>query len=197
MLDQEQYERFISVLPKDISNSLKETFRDKANVVELQKGETLINENPENPKIYYLVKGSCVRFIITPNGEEKAIMFHTEDFIPVIGNMYVNSKNSWVNYQIQANEKTELVEINTGVSYEWYAKDTVFALFIYQKSVEYLSIINQLQNHLIGLTSEIFFQWIIQKHPFIFQRFLSKDIASFMGVTPVYLSNLKRNQFKK
>ena len=197
MLDNEQYERFISLLPTDISNSLKEIFREKANYVVLQKGNTLISEIPKDPKIYYILKGSCVRFIVTPTGEEKAIMFHTENFIPVIGNMYVNSEDSLVSYQIQANEKTELIELNSKISYEWYVKDNAFSLFIYQRSLTFLSVINQLQNHLIGLTSEQFYEWLLKKYPFLFQRFSSKDIASFMGVTPTWLSLLKRKLSQK
>ncbi len=196
MLNQEQYEQFISFLPKNISNSLKEIFREKANVIQLLKGKTLIDENPTNPKVYFILKGSCVRFIITPTGDEKAIMFHTEDFIPIVGNMHINSNNSIVNYHIKANEQTTAIEFNTEFGLAWLKKDEALASFILQNSLKYLSTINQLQNHLVGLTSEHFFQWIMQTYPFIFQRFLSKDIASFMSVTPVYLSNLKSKQLK-
>lgn len=197
MLDEERYQHFTRLLPKDISASLKETFRQNANIVELQKGDTLFTENPDNPKIYYILTGSCVRFIITPPGDEKAIMFHTENFIPTIGNIYVKSQDSIVNYNIKANEPTKLIELNSAMSYEWVKRDNAFSTFLLQKSIEFISIFNQLQNHLIGLTSEEFFAWLISKYPFIFQRFLSKDIASFMSITPVYLSNLKRKQLKK
>lgn len=194
MLDQDQYNRFNDLLPKDISDSLREIFREKANYIVLKKGDTLINESTDDSKIYYILKGSCVRFIITPNGEQKAIMFHTEDFIPVIGNMYVNSDDSLVNYQIEANEKIELIELNAKISYNWYSKDTAFSRFIYQRSLTFLSVVNQLQNHLIGLTSEQFYDWLLGKYPFIFQRFSSKDIASFMGVSATWLSLLKRKK---
>ena len=197
MLTQEQYDHFTQFLPTDINPSLKEAFRQNATVIELQKGETLFNENPNNPKTYYILKGSCVRFIVTPEGNERAIMFHTESFIPVIGGTHINSENSWVNYSIIANETTSLIEFDTSIGFEWYKKDTAFALFIYQRNIEYLSIINQLQNHLIGLTSEEFFQWLMEKYSFIFQRFMSKDIASFMGVTPVWFSTIKAKLSKK
>lgn len=197
MLDREQYEQFLRLLPADITTSLKEQFRQKANVIEIQKGKTLFIENPENPKIFYILAGSCVRFIITPTGDEKAIMFHTESFIPVIGNLYINSEKSIVNYNLKANEHTKLIEINTETIYDLAIHDNAFTTLIALRGIKFISIFNQLQNHLIGLTSEDFFAWLISRYPFIFQRFLSKDIASFMGVTPVYLSNLKHKLLKK
>ncbi|MFV0483369.1 MAG: Crp/Fnr family transcriptional regulator, partial [Bacteroidales bacterium] len=161
------------------------------------KGETLFDEKQLDNKLFYITKGSCVRFIVTPQGNERAIMFHTESFIPVIGNMYLNSDNSWVSYSLKANETTELIEFRSDFGYEWQQKDKVFSLFLLQRSAEFLSTINQLQNHLIGLDSETFYQWLIEKYPFILQRFMSKDIASFMGVTPVWLSNIKRKILEK
>jgi|GEM_PF-2559641 len=197
MLEKTHYDKFLQILPDTLCSQLKTALRERGKHVELDRGDILINENPQNPKIYYLIKGSCIRYIVTPEGDERAIIFHTEDFLPVIGNMYVNSENSWVQYIVKANEHTELIELNSSFGFEWQKKDPAFSLFIYQKSVEYLSIVNQLQNHLIGLKSEMFFEWVLKKHPFIVQRFLSKDIASFMGVTPVWLSNIKRKLQRK
>lgn len=192
MLTQEQYEQFISLLPKDISFSLKEIFREKANFVELKKAETLLNESSTDTKAYFILKGSCVRFIITPNGDEKAIMFHTENFMPIIGNAYVGSQNSTVSYWIKANENTEAIEMDISFILKSAMNDQVYLQFATQNALRYFSTLNQIQNHLIGLTSEAFFKWMMKEYSFIFQRFSSKDIASFMGVSPTWLSLLKR-----
>lgn len=197
MLTEEQYQQLLNLIPKNISSELKEAFRNRTTFRELKKGETLFDEKQLDNKLFYITKGSCVRFIVTPQGNERAIMFHTESFIPVIGNMYLNSDNSWVSYSLKANETTELIEFRSDFGYEWQQKDKVFSLFLLQRSAEFLSTINQLQNHLIGLDSETFYQWLIEKYPFILQRFMSKDIASFMGVTPVWLSNIKRKILEK
>jgi hypothetical protein len=59
------------------------------------------------------------------------------------------------------------------------------------------SIQNQLQNHLTGLSSEEFLKWLLKNYNFIPQRFSSHDIANFMGITPTWLSLLKRKLAKK
>ncbi|MDD6394070.1 MAG: hypothetical protein PUG21_07355 [Prevotella sp.] len=38
---------------------------------------------------------------------------------------------------------------------------------------------------------------LICQYPLLFQRFRGKDIANFMGVTPVWLCNIKRRVFKE
>jgi len=191
MLQQEQYERFISLLPKDISTSLKEIIREKANLVELKKGEILLKESSTDTKAYLILKGSCIRFIIKLNGDEKAIMFHTESFMPIIGNIYVGSQNSAVSYLIKANENMEVIEINTSFIFKSDLTDKAYFQFAVKNALHYFSMLNQIQNHLIGLPSEEFLKWLMNEHGFIFQRFSAKDIASFMGVTPTWLSLLK------
>lgn len=196
MLEQVQYERFISLMPEDVSISFKEAVKEKARFIVLKKGETLFDEHSKNNKSYYILKGSCVRYIITPSGDEKAIFFHTEDFLPIIGNVYVRSQNSSVSYLIKANENTEVLEIDLSIQ-EFIKTDTVYIQFASQNALLFFSIQNQIQNHLIGLSKEDFFQWLMKEYRFIFQRFHSKDIASFMGVTPTWLSLLKRKLAKK
>lgn len=197
MLNQEEYKLFVEHLPNDFCESLKTTFREQACYIDLKKGDTLISEiSFTKNKIYFILKGSCVRTVVTPKGDERAIMFHTDTFLPIIGNMYINSDESWVSYSIIANENTQLIEFNSSIGYEWVKKDTAFTLYIYKENIQYLSTINQLQNHLIGLSSEDLYQWLLEKYPFLFKRFLSKDIASFMGVTPVWLSNIKHKILK-
>lgn len=61
----------------------------------------------------------------------------------------------------------------------------------------YIQTLNQLQNHSIGLTSQAFLEWLLEHYSFLFQRFQSKDIANFMGITPTWLSRLKQKVYKK
>jgi hypothetical protein len=190
-------EKFLQKLPPDISPSLKKILTESINVTEFKKGDTVVDEFFNNTKAYYILKGSCVRYIITSKGDEKAIMFHTEDFMPILGNAYINSENSVVSYLIRANERTEIAALDLSLVFKWGVVDTAYVQFTGKNAIKYFSIQNQLQNHLTGLTSEEFLVWLIKNYGFIFQRFTSKDIANFMGITPVWLSTLKNKLLKK
>ncbi|MDR1414302.1 MAG: hypothetical protein LBI96_00695 [Odoribacteraceae bacterium] len=184
-------------LPPDITPALKKTLIERATILEFKKGDTIIDESFSNTKAYHILKGSCVRYIITSRGDEKAIMFHTEDFMPVLGNAYINSDHSIVSYLVKANEKTTIAALDLSLFFKWGITDAAYARFAGKNAIRYISIQNQFQNHLTGLASAEFLAWLMKRHPFIFHRFASKDIANFMGITPVWLSTLKSRLAKK
>jgi hypothetical protein len=190
-------EKFLQKLPPATSPSLKKVLIENVNIMEFKKGDTVIDDFFNNMKAYYILKGSCVRYIITSKGDEKAIMFHTEDFMPILGNVYINSENSVVSYLVKANEKTEIAALDLSLVFKWGTADIAYVQFTGKNAIKYFSIQNQLQNHLTGLTSKEFLVWLIKNYGFIFQRFTSQDIANFMGITPVWLSTLKSELSKK
>ncbi|MGN0281846.1 MAG: hypothetical protein ACI4B3_06070 [Prevotella sp.] len=188
---------FIRLLPKDISREFVLDLKEQAKLLVLEKNEALPRMIAGREKIFYILSGSCIRYIINSSYDERAVMFHTESFMPMIGNLYIDDDKSVVRHCIRTNEKTSLLCLDQEFGRSWVNRDPVFASFIYTNAIQYLSSINQFQNHLLGLTSTELYDWLVDKYPFLFQRFLSKDIANFMGVTPVWLSNIKRKVLKK
>ncbi|MGM9803385.1 MAG: Crp/Fnr family transcriptional regulator [Muribaculaceae bacterium] len=187
---------FIRIFPQDISKEFVLDFREHATLLVLEKNEVLPRVIAGRQKIFYILSGSCIRYIINSSCDERAVMFHTESFMPMIGDMYIDDDKSVVGHCIRANEKTSLLCLDQEFGQSWVSRDPVFASFIYSNAIQYLSSLNQFQNHLLGLTSTELYDWLVEKYPFLFKRFLSKDIANFMGVTPVWLSNIKRKALK-
>lgn len=197
MLTEEQYQNLSKVLPTNLDLALEQMYKNSADYLYLQKGDVIVDEFKQNNKSYIIINGSCVRFIITSEGEEKAIAFHTESFMPIIGNSYIKSDHSEVNYQIKINEETELVALDLSLVQENALNNMNFVLFASQNVIKFIAIQNQIQNHLIGLNSEAFLKWLIANYGFLFQRFSSKAIASFMSVSPTWLSLLKKKLSEK
>lgn len=151
---------FVRRLPMDIDPLFKESLLEDGNIFELPKEATFVYEGEKLQKIYYTIKGSCIRFIINPDGEERAVMFHTEDFMPMVGNMYIDSKDSLVTFLLKSNEDMTVLELDSSFGLKWINKDHAFARFVFQTSIQYLSNVNQIQNHLLGLSSEDFLCWL-------------------------------------
>ena len=191
MLNEEQFYRLKKHLPSDLSEMMKEVYMNNAYFISLNKGDILLDELENNSKSHIILKGSCVRYIINPQGEERAVTFHTEDFMPILGNTYIKSDHSLVNYKIKVNEKTDLIGIDISVITQYALLDKSYFLFAIQNMFKLIAIQNQIQNHQIGLSKKEFLKWFWLNYPDIFRRFKSQDIASFIGSTPVWYSNLK------
>ncbi|MGN0225838.1 MAG: hypothetical protein ACI4A7_07170 [Prevotella sp.] len=190
-------EKFIEWLPDDISGELVSELRESACIKTYDKNAMLPLNDKRRPLAYYIMNGSCVRFIIDKNCEERAVMFHTESFLPMVGNIYEENDNAIIDFRIRANEKTIVLAMERTLGWEWIAKDPAFSTFVLSNAMEYLSTINLFHNHLLGLSSIDMYKWLNDKYPLLFQRFRGKDIANFMGVTPVWLCNIKRRVFKE
>lgn len=192
MLTEEQFQLLLKHIPANSNKRQKTLLIENGDFLQLKKGTVLIDELKANHKSYVIINGSCVRYIITPDGEEKASSFHTESFLSIIGNQVINTDNSIVNYEIKLNETSDVIALNPAKFTEELFNNKEFLKSARSVGMEFLAIQNQLHNHLIGLTKEDFLKWLLENYGFLFQRFTAKDIASFMGVSPTWLSLLKK-----
>lgn len=184
-------EQFFSNLPENIPADFLSVVKENSHIRVLKKGEVLLEEFSQNQNAFFIIKGSFVRYIVTPRGEERAIMFHTEEFVPAIGSVHIRSENSAVNYLIKANEESTVMEVNIAIR-DYITACKPYMDFASKNILQVFSVQNQIQNHLLGLSTEDFYHWLVREHRFILQRFPAKDIANFMGVSPTWLSLLKK-----
>ncbi|NIG54352.1 Crp/Fnr family transcriptional regulator [Chitinophaga sp. Cy-1792] len=190
MKDSDYVDALIQMLAAD-DQQLSLLLREKCEVLTLKKGETLIAFQSSNRKIYWIATGSFIRNIITSRGEEKTVMFHTEsfcEFFKSYDTVYLHSKT---NYEIIANEAAVVIAIHFDILMN-VMKNNLKLLQFYNEKTEALFVtIDLFRNFQLGLTSEEYLDWLYHNYPFLFKRFPAQSIASFMGITPVWLSKLK------
>lgn len=180
----------------EITDDFLQEISQNAQYLELEKGEILFSDKKTKSQNFLLLKGSAVRIIMTEMGQEKAVSFHTEHFLPLLGKIFISEKPSTLQYRIKINENSKIIALDFEKVLTLLKKYPSLNEKIIYNQIQYIKVINQLQEHLIGLNSENFLKWLLQEYPFIFQRFQSKDIASLMGITPEWLSKLKRKLFQ-
>jgi len=180
---------------QDITADFLNEIEGKADYLEIPKGKILFSDKDPR-KTFLIIRGSLVQFVITPQGEEKAIMFNTESFLPFSGNTFFGVEESSVHHFARVNEDIKVVVIPYDFVVGAVTKYPFFAQKVYLNTLLYIQTLNHLQNHFTGLTSLAFLDWLLQHYSFLFQRFQSKDIASFMGITPTWLSSLKQKVYK-
>ncbi len=163
----------------------------RCTVLKLEKNELLIRYNDDNKKMFFIVSGSFIRSIITSRGEEKTVMFHTEgflEFVKAYDTVYFHEKT---NYEIKANEKSVIIAFDYEFMYQAVSKQLNLLAYFCEKTEELLTTIDLFRNFQLGLTSDEYLGWLYENYSFLFQRFPAQNIASFMGITPVWLSKLK------
>ncbi len=166
-------------------------FEKKCAVLTLEKNETLIKFQADNKKMFFIVSGSLLRNIISSQGDEKTVMFHTESFLEFMKSYDTVYFHEKTNYEIKANERSVVIAFDYDFLYQQIKQDLRLLLYFSERTEELLTTFDLFRNFQLGLTSEEYLAWLYQNYRFLFQRFPAQNIASFMGITPVWLSKLK------
>lgn len=166
-------------------------FEEKCELVILERNEPLIRFQSSSRKMYFLISGSLIRNIITSKGQEKTVLFYTESFLDILKcHDAVHLKTRTI-YEIIANEKSVVLAVDYDFLLQSSLNDLTLARFYLKKTEEALLMLNLFRNFHLGLTSEEYLRWLHEDYAFLFQRFPAQNIASFMGITNVWLSKLK------
>ncbi len=152
--------------------------------------EIYIRQEKVFRKIFFIKKGILRSYYITDAGEEKTIFFRWEgQFGAVPESMFQNapSRQAW-----QALEDCELLEIDLDLLEKM--SDANIALVktrmgFAQKML--LEALHRVESFVLDKPEERYQKLIAQK-PEIIKRVADKYIASFIGVTPVSLSRIRK-----
>jgi CRP-like cAMP-binding protein len=149
----------------------------------LRQGEICKNEN-------FIIKGCLRTYTIDDNGFEHVLMFGIEDWW--VGDLLSFLTQTPATFFIDALEDTEILQIskhNLDVLYEKVPKFERFFRIMLQNAF-----IAQQQriNLSLSFTAEQRYLDFILKHPNLEQRLSQKQISAYLGITPVFLSMLRR-----
>jgi CRP-like cAMP-binding protein len=141
--------------------------------------------------LWFLEKGAVKVYEIT-NGEERNTHFFT-------------AHSLFIDYHSIATKTPSEIGFRAVEDCTIYALDYEALLKTYDQS-QYLERIGrmmaerqfvmefELRRLLLNYNARERYNYLLQKQPEIFQRFSLKDIASFIGVTPVSLSRLRKSK---
>jgi CRP-like cAMP-binding protein len=154
----------------------------------LRPGEICRTEN-------FIIKGCMRTYTIDHNGFDHILMFGIEDWW--VGDLFSFLTKTTSNYFIDALEDTEVLQItkeNLDLLYEKVPKfERFFRVIIQNAFIAQQRRINQN----LSYTAEQRYLDFIKRFPFMEQRIPQKQIAAFLGITPVFLSMLRRRLARK
>lgn len=154
----------------------------------LHQGDICKTEN-------FIIKGCLRTYTIDENGVEHILMFGIEDWW--VGDLYSFLTETPTNYFIDALEDTEVIQItkdNLARLYERVPKFEKFFRLILQNA--FIAQQNRINLNL-SFSAEQRYLDFIKNYPQLEQRISQKQLASFLGFTPVFLSMIRRKLAQK
>ena len=155
--------------------------------------KVLVNYGEKCQKIYFVVRGGFVlKFLNEESGNERAISFHLENFQPFMSVPHSYFKNVPANCKLQAIKNSDVFEFDKSELLELVKHNPRIKEFYYQQIIHLLLAEFDFRIMLISYAPQKLYEMLIVNYQEIIKNVPSKDIASFIGISPEWLSNLKQ-----
>ncbi len=149
----------------------------------IKKGEILQRSGDTNSKVYYVISGLLRSYTIDDKGKEHIFMFAPENWIVADSlpkeepcDLYIDAIEDSIIHVLPKDLKRE----------QQNAEAFIKRLAVLQKRVVMLMSASAIERY----------EHFEKTYPNIVQRVTQKMIASYLGITPQALSNIKRERFK-
>jgi CRP-like cAMP-binding protein len=162
---------------------------------QIEKRDYLLRARQPTRKIFYVLSGALRAFYVDKTGRESTIMFAVADWWVTDMYCFLNAKPAMLT--IEAIEESRVFELSkTGLDhlYKEVPKFERCFRILFQNAYtrEQLRVIEGL-----SLPAEERYLNFLRKYPQILPHITQKQIASYLGITPEFLSLLRKNQRKK
>ena len=189
----ELFNRFLTMHVEMSAEDLA-VFNAKCDIVEFPKGEIIMKAGEPQQNLYFISKGLVKNYIETDAGETKIYNFRTEG-MQATGYAAYNYKDNFKAFvNVQCIEDCIMVQIPFPV---------IKYVIEHIKSGERLGR-NMAEAHVVEMLNYIIerdsksilerYNNLEEKYPNIHNRIPQRMIASYLGITPVHLSNLKKSR---
>src|SRR5690349_4865356 len=162
---------------------------------ELRKKDFLLKEGRACKTISFVDSGALRAFYLDKEGKESTIMFAIDDWW--ITDMYCFVMEQPAMQNIVAIKNSSVLQLKKSDLEKLYVEVPKFERFfriIMQNSYirEQLRVLQSL-----SLTAEERYNIFIDKYPRLIQHISQKQIASYLGITPEFLSVVRKGKLKK
>ena len=161
----------------------------KLSVKDVKKKEHLLQAGQVCHDNYFIVNGCFRLYLVTGKGVEQVIQFGIEDWWITDYVSFKNGKPS--DFYIQATENAQVVVLNRKVQEELFVKipqlEKYFRLVLEKAYSAQLTRIH----YIFNLTGEEQYRLMVKNYPAFVQRIPQYMLASFLGITPEFLSALR------
>jgi CRP-like cAMP-binding protein len=176
-----------------LPDELMDEFMDSLTEVRLKPNEILIPYGRMDDNVY-VVRSGIIRYCYFDGDREKTFSFWTPGNVMLQYHCYYMRQPAF--FQLEACGESVVMKISKSEMEGFVARSHEFARWMLSLSLEQLYT-NDMKLSLINGEAKERFLSLIQNRPEIMARVPLKVIASYLGITPQYLSQLRKTHFKK
>lgn len=177
-------------IDEDVLNQISKSFEQ----FECSKRSLVVEEGELCPYIYFVAKGCLRLFYLDDKGVEQTLQFAVENWwMTDINAFHKKTKSS---YSVQALEDCVLLRItkdNFDSLLNLHPELEKYFRIIYEKAYS----ASLFKMKVLRLSKEEIYTSFTEGFPKFIQRIPQKILASFLGFTPEYLSELRKKKFNK
>lgn len=167
-----------------------EYLRSIISIDNFRRRDILMEQGQLCRRIFFVASGSLRAYNLSKNGKEATIMFAVDDWW--ITDMYCFANQKPAMLSLEALEDSEVVVMNFDAFELLLQKSNKFERFfriLFQNAYarEQLRVLDA-----FTLTTEERYRQFVLKYPHIVEKVTQKQIASYLGVTPEFLSSVKK-----
>jgi CRP-like cAMP-binding protein len=185
------FNSILANVAKHVALDKKETdhFSTVLKELSVAKKDVLLQQGKVCNQIYFVNKGALRAYYVDKNEKETTIMFGVADWWITDMYSFLNQQPALMNLEaLETSEVLELSKTNLDELYIAVPKFERFFRMIIQNAYvrEQVRVI-----HSLSMTAEERYAIFLQKYPQIAQRVTQKQIASYLGITPEFLSAIR------
>tara|TARA_B100000809_G_scaffold111195_1_gene109782 strand:+ start:1573 stop:2148 length:576 start_codon:yes stop_codon:yes gene_type:complete len=156
----------------------------------VEKGEIFIQKNKRNEREYFILGGVCKSFVKTPDGDEITISFFTEN--SVLSPYQIRTTKNISNLNFKALTDLELASMDA-INFEKLMIENM-EIRNFGQTVLQNELISKVDKEigLASLTAKERLKEFRTKHRLLENLIPHTDIASYLGITNISLSRLRK-----
>ncbi len=176
-------------------NEIIESIMEKGRQIKVKNQELLLQEGAVCKAMFFVLKGSFLsQYIDKVTGKAKTVNFFSESYSQVMTAPKSYHRELPSKVQLKAIKNGQVIVMSKkDIDYDiTYKISPAFKDFYIKCLINQLIIENEFKIQIITKTSKQLYHYLITKHPKIIEKFPSKNIAEFMGISAEWLSKLKK-----
>lgn len=155
----------------------------------VSKKEVLLTQNDVCKFIYFVNSGALRAYYSDKQDKETTIMFGVADWWITDMYSFLNQQPALMN--LEALENSEVLELSKSDLDRLYIDVPKFERF-FRIIIQNAYVREQVRViHNLSMTAEERYEIFMKKYPHIAQRVTQKQIASYLGITPEFLSSIR------